>query len=157
MTLKKRQVFNISPPDNEWLKRQQAAERFTQRFGGEELPGSLGPQDDDCLPGAVMYRVIESGATIINDESDVVGTIVSGSIYSDELDLSCPLSLVITLNESPYEIPTDADQIVDVWFDYLRATPEVHWQFTAPRTINVLSPIMEDTLVRVEWTTFTST
>ena len=88
---------------------------------------------------------------IINDQSDVVGNIDEvGLITSSDLNLECPLSLVTTLSGSGTgDLPTDAQYVTDVWFDYLHATRDTHWYFETPRTINVLSPIMAGTQVRV--------
>lgn len=97
------------------------------------------------------------GFTIINDQSDEVGTVDSdGVIDAIELNMECPLYFVqdaVLLSGSTYEIATDALYIMDVWFDYLHATPEVHWLYESPRYIEVLSPIIDGTLVRVSYVT----
>jgi hypothetical protein len=94
---------------------------------------------------------IESGSecTIYDAENNIVGTIDNdGVITAEELDLSCPVSLVITLDEEPYLLPTEPLRVQDVWFDYLHATRGTHWELS-DQEIEVLSPISDETLVRV--------
>jgi len=94
---------------------------------------------------------------IIDGENNVVGTVNnSGVITSDDLNMECPLYFVqdaIFVSGSLYDIATDAQYVTDVWLDYLHATRGVHWEFESPRTINVLSPVSDETLVRAAYVT----
>lgn len=131
----------------------------SQRYRYLALYASAGPNPGDGDGWNVQEWELYScpgGYSIIDAENNVVGTIDgSGIISSDDLNLDCPLSLVYTIEGSSagYDIPTDAQYILDVWFDYLHTTRDLHWTFEAPRTINVLSPIMSGTQVRVAFVT----
>jgi hypothetical protein len=95
-----------------------------------------------------------SGFNIIDDETNQVGLIDgTGNITSDELNLDCGVYLVYNMSGSIFDLPTDAQYVTDVWFDYLHATPGLHWEFDAPRTITVYSPIMSGTIVRAAFVT----
>lgn len=91
--------------------------------------------------------------SIIDDETNTVGTIDSnGVINSEELDLTCPLHLVTDLG-TDLTLPTDAQYVTDIWFDGLHATRTLHWEFEAPRTINVLSSLIDNTKISVAFVT----
>jgi len=94
--------------------------------------------------------------SIIDDESIEVGTIsLDGVISSDDLDLSCPIMLVSegTVVSGSYQLPTNAEYVVDVWFDGLHATRGTHWVFSTPNSVDVLSPISGETKVRAWFVT----
>jgi hypothetical protein len=91
----------------------------------------------------------DENCDIIDAENNIVGTIdEDGVITAEELDLSCPVSLVITLDSEPYILPTEPLRVQDVWFDYLHATRGLHWDLE-DQEIVVFSPISDETLVRV--------
>jgi hypothetical protein len=91
----------------------------------------------------------DENCDIIDAENNIAGTIdEDGVITAEELDLSCPVSLVITLDSEPYILPTEPLRVQDVWFDYLHATRGLHWDLE-DQEIVVFSPISDETLVRV--------
>lgn len=141
----------------EWQERSDDTERFTQfdppdffSLGGSDWGSDL--PCDGCLP-EMPPVVLNSSGDLVDGEGNVVGSVDDdGNIEADE---SATGNIRIKTTASgvsgSLELPTNGINVNDVWFDFLRATPTTHYEFTPDRELSILSTISAETVVTVDY------
>lgn len=131
----------------EWQERQDDLSRYTQRNYPQywTIGGTSGPIPCDfCLPQAPLY--LASGSFVIDSD----GTIFDVNELTGQLYVQADAAQVDT---TTYQIPHDAQRVMDVWFDDLRATRAEHWNFTPENQIESTTTLEAGTKVTVQYVT----
>lgn len=141
----------------EWQERSNDAERFTQfdppdffNLGGSDW--GLDLPCDGCLP-EMPPLVLNSNGDLVDGEGNTAGTVdEEGTI---EADASATGNVRVKTTASgvsgTLELPTNGIHVNDVWFDALRATPTLHYDFTPDRELSIFSNISAETIVTVDY------
>ena len=107
-------------------------------------PGGTGSGNggcDHCLAPCEIYRI--SGSTVIDPNSLQWGS-VSGSYLWPDAATSAAITIqadCTRLTDTTFQLPTQADCVVDVWFDDLHADPGYQYSFDPRRTITTIATV----------------
>jgi hypothetical protein len=114
---------------------------------GPSSSGTLPYCPVDLPPAATLYV---SGSNILDDLGNVWGTIESGiPIPTDSFNQNpVLLALAARITSTQFNLPTNAERVVDVWFDSLHSDPETMWTFSPDLTINTTAALDSQILVQ---------
>lgn len=129
--------------------------RDTSRFTDGQGPSSFQvgqfgvPCDDPCVPQCETLFV--SGSNILDAAEAIWGDIIND--YAVPRDSLNPTPIITgdatRISATEFTIPSKAQYVVDVWFDYIHAEPDQHYSFVAHQTITTVASIPDDMKIRV--------
>lgn len=145
-------------PADDWSERQEAVQRQTLRHPSfiHLGNGSPIPCGDICFPEMEWFFGQAGGSTTLyDDQLNVVGLIDDNGVLTNYLQTNTVVPVTVNaipiVSGSLYSVPSNATYITEIWFDYLYTKKDLHWNFSPLRTINILSDIADDTVVRVAY------
>jgi len=126
---------------------QEATQATLEAAGGGDSPTPTGVIINDQAEAPIYYTV--DGIELTDDQGNRWGEFINGVPVGDA-SFEAPIQINAILprvDDSTFQLPSDAAYVMEVWFDGLEAEPTNHYTFLPTVTILTVTPMPSDIIV----------